>query len=117
MRLVRFLNTEFRQTLLLVSHDRKFLDAVVTDVVLFEAQKLEVYRGDYCSFEATREERRARQERLREAQEMKREHLQEYITKHGQAGDNGPKAASQRKSRMKKMRWGWRCPSAKTNKE
>jgi len=49
------------------------------------------------------EERRARQEKLHEVQEEKKAHMQEYITKHGQLGSNGPNAAAQRKSRMKKM--------------
>jgi len=35
---------------------------------------------------------------------MKRAHLQEYITKHAELGSNGPKAAAQRKSRMKKLK-------------
>jgi ATPase subunit of ABC transporter with duplicated ATPase domains len=68
-----------------------------------ENQQLDVFRGDYGNFEAVKEERRARQERLHEAQMEKREHLQEYITKHGQLGSNGPSAAAQRKSRQKKM--------------
>ena len=42
-------------------------------------------------------------QRLFEQQEAKRKHLQDYIDKHAQSGENGPKAAAQRKSRMKKM--------------
>jgi len=101
--LERYLNTDFHQTLLVVSHDRMFLNEVVTDIVMFEHEKLEIYRGDYGVFEKVREEQRIRQERLRESQEMKREHLQEYITKHAEAGSNGCKAAAQRKARMRKL--------------
>jgi len=101
--LEKYLNTEFHQTLLVVSHDRMFLNEVVTDICLFENEKLELSRGDYATFEKVREEHRTRQERLREAQEMKREHLQEYITKHAEAGSNGCKAAAQRKARMRKL--------------
>lgn len=101
--LEKYLNDEFHQTVLIVSHDRVFLNEVVTDIVLFENEKLEVYKGDYAAFEKVRAEHRLRQERLREAQEMKREHLQEYITKHGEAGNNGCKAAAQRKMRMRKL--------------
>lgn len=97
------LTTEFAQTLLVVSHDREFLNEVVTDIVLFENQKLEVYRGDYRSFEEVREEHKLRQERLREQQEMKREHLEEFIKKHAEAGNNGCKAAAQRRARMRKL--------------
>jgi len=101
--LERYLSEEFHQTLLVVSHDRMFLNEVVTDVCLFENESLEIIRGDYNSFERVRAEARARQDRLREAQEMKREHLQEYITKHAEAGSNGCKAAAQRKARMRKL--------------
>eukprot|EP00931_Biecheleriopsis_adriatica_P076579 TRINITY_DN50270_c0_g1_i1.p1 TRINITY_DN50270_c0_g1~~TRINITY_DN50270_c0_g1_i1.p1 ORF type:complete len:766 (-),score=170.00 TRINITY_DN50270_c0_g1_i1:38-2311(-) len=101
--LENYLNNDFHQTLLVVSHDRMFLNEVVSDIVMFENEKLEVYKGDYRAFEKVREEHRVRQERLREQQEMKREHLQEYITKHAEAGNNGCKAAAQRKARMRKL--------------
>ncbi|CAE8699316.1 unnamed protein product [Polarella glacialis] len=101
--LEHYINTGFHGTLLVVSHDRVFLNEVVTDIVLFENEALEVYRGDFNAFEKIREEHRARQERLREQQEMKREHLQEYITKHAEAGNNGCKAAAQRKARIRKL--------------
>eukprot|EP00440_Ansanella_granifera_P070451 gb/GFBE01076447.1/.p1 GENE.gb/GFBE01076447.1/~~gb/GFBE01076447.1/.p1 ORF type:complete len:479 (+),score=129.92 gb/GFBE01076447.1/:1-1437(+) len=101
--LEHYLNTDFHQTLLVVSHDRMFLNEVVSDVVLFENEKLDVYKGDYRAFEKIRAEHKLRQERLREQQEMKREHLQEYITKHAEAGSNGCKAAAQRKARMRKL--------------
>mmetsp|Transcript_41755 Transcript_41755/g.91060 ORF Transcript_41755/g.91060 Transcript_41755/m.91060 type:complete len:750 (-) Transcript_41755:192-2441(-) len=97
------LTRDFKQTLLVVSHDRNFLNEVVTDILLFENSKLENFRGDYFSFEDVQAERRIRQERLREVQEEKKEHMQKYITEHAQLGSNGPSAARQRKSRMKKM--------------
>jgi len=97
------LKEEFQQTLLVVSHDRNFLNEVVTDIILFENAKLEIFRGDYFSFEEVVAEKRARQEHLHEVQEEKKAHMQKYITEHGQLGSNGPNAAAQRKSRMKKM--------------
>ena len=94
---------KFKGTLLVVSHDRHFLNEVVTDVVNFHRNKLSTYRGDIVNFEAVREEEKKKQIRLYENQEAQREHLQKYIDLHSQAGENGPKAARQRKSRMKKM--------------
>lgn len=87
----------------MVSHDRHFLNEVVTDVVHFHRGKLATYRGDISNFVAVREENRKRQIRLYEQQEAKRAHLQKYIDLHAQAGENGVKAARQRKSRMKKL--------------
>ena len=101
--LERYLTTQFKGTLVVVSHDRHFLNEVVTDVVHFHGGNLTVYRGDISSFEAVRDDNRLRQARLREQQEAKRAHLQKYIDLHSEAGENGVKAARQRKSKMKKL--------------
>jgi ATP-binding cassette, subfamily F, member 3 len=101
--LERYLNKTFKGTLLIVSHDRHFLNEVVTDVLHFHRETLTCYKGDINTFEETREERRKNQIRLRDEQEAKRKHMQSYIDKHAEAGSNGPSAARQRKSRMKKM--------------
>jgi hypothetical protein len=58
---------------------------------------------DINNFTAVSEENKKRQIRLYEQQEAKRAHLQKYIDLHAQAGENGVKAAKQRKSRMKKV--------------
>lgn len=94
---------DFKGSLVVVSHDRHFLNEVVTDVVHFHRGKLTTYRGDISNFTAVREENRKRQIRLYEQQEAKRAHLQKYIDLHAQAGENGVKASKQRKSRMKKL--------------
>jgi ATP-binding cassette, subfamily F, member 3 len=97
------LTTTFKGTLVVVSHDRHFLNTVVTDVVHFHRNTLTVYKGDISNFEGVREENRLRQIRLREQQEEKKAHLQKYIDLHSQAGENGPKAARQKKSKIKKL--------------
>ncbi|KAL3787091.1 hypothetical protein ACHAWO_008571 [Cyclotella atomus] len=101
--LEKYLTTQFKGTLVVVSHDRHFLNEIVTDVVHFHQGKLTTYRGDINNFTAVREENKKRQIRLYEQQEAKRAHLQKYIDLHAQAGENGVKAARQRKSRMKKL--------------
>ena len=94
-----YLTKEFKGTVIIVSHDRHFLNVVATDIVHFNQRTLTTYKGNFVAFEKTMEEGSKRQARQFDAQEMKRKHLQEYITKHAQAGENGPKAARQRKSR------------------
>ncbi len=101
--LEKYLTTNFTGTLLIVSHDRHFLNTVVTDVVSFDKNTLTTYRGDISNYEAVREDEKQRQVRLRENQEAKKVHLQKYIDLHSQAGENGVKAARQRKSKMKKL--------------
>src|SRR5574343_1820997 len=49
-------------TLLLISHDRDFLDAVVDHVLHVEQRKLNLYKGGYTAFERTRAERLAQQQ-------------------------------------------------------
>lgn len=101
--LEKYLTSKFTGTLVVVSHDRHFLNEVVTDVVHFHRSKLTSYRGDISNFEAVRDDDKVRQQRLREVQENKRAHLQKYIDLHSQSGENGVKAARQRKSKMKKL--------------
>ena len=66
-------------TLLLISHDRDFLDAVVDHVVHLEQQKLTLYRGGYSAFERTRAERLAQQQQAFEKQQAQRAHMEDFI--------------------------------------
>jgi ATP-binding cassette subfamily F protein 3 len=51
--LQKYLKT-FPKTVLIVSHDREFLNEVITDVVEFRNQKLDYYRGDFVSYNRVR---------------------------------------------------------------
>ncbi|MFN3768581.1 MAG: ATP-binding cassette domain-containing protein [Ectopseudomonas guguanensis] len=66
-------------TLLLISHDRDFLDAVVDHVAHLEQQKLTLYRGGYSAFERTRAERLAQQQQAFEKQQAQRAHMEDFI--------------------------------------
>ncbi|MFG0380280.1 ATP-binding cassette domain-containing protein [Pseudomonas sp. zbq_18] len=68
-------------TLLLISHDRDFLDAVVDHVAHLEQQKLTLYRGGYSAFERTRAERLAQQQQAYEQQQAQRAHMEKYIAR------------------------------------
>ncbi|MEF9929933.1 MAG: ATP-binding cassette domain-containing protein, partial [Massilia sp.] len=65
-------------TLLLISHDRDFLDAVVDHVVHVEQRKLNLYKGGYSAFERTRAERLAQQQQAYEKQQAQRAHMEKY---------------------------------------
>ena len=45
---------QYQGTLVLISHDRDFLDPIVTKILHIENQKLNEYTGDYSSFEVQR---------------------------------------------------------------
>uniref|UniRef100_A0A3B4BBU4 ATP-binding cassette sub-family F member 3 n=1 Tax=Periophthalmus magnuspinnatus TaxID=409849 RepID=A0A3B4BBU4_9GOBI len=66
-------------TILVVSHDRNFLNAVVTDIVHLHTQRLDSYRGDYENFIKTKEDRLKNQQREYEAQLQYRQHIQVFI--------------------------------------
>ncbi|XP_069753732.1 ATP-binding cassette sub-family F member 3 [Narcine bancroftii] len=69
----------WQSTILVVSHDRNFLNAVATDIVHLHSQRLETYRGNYENFVKTKEERLKNQQREHEAQRQYREHIQVFI--------------------------------------
>ncbi|XP_075426974.1 ATP-binding cassette sub-family F member 3 [Ascaphus truei] len=66
-------------TILVVSHDRNFLNAVATDIVHLHSQRLEGYRGNFESFLKIKDERLKNQQREYEAQHQYREHIQVFI--------------------------------------
>lgn len=72
---------EYPGTLILISHDRDFLDAVADHIVHLEQQKLTLYRGGYSTFERTRAERLAQQQQAFEKQQVQRAHMEKYIAR------------------------------------
>lgn len=66
-------------TLVLISHDRDFLDAITDHIIHIEDGKVVLYTGNYSTFEQTRAERLAQQQQAFEKQEATRAHLQKYI--------------------------------------
>ena len=69
----------YRGTLLLISHDRDFLDAIVNHIAHIEQQTLTLYRGGYSDFERQRAEKLALQQSMFEKQQRKVAHLHSYI--------------------------------------
>lgn len=69
----------YRGTLLLISHDREFLDNTVNHILHIEQRKLELYRGGYSDFERQRAEKLALQQASYHKQQQQMAHLQKYI--------------------------------------
>jgi ATP-binding cassette subfamily F protein 3 len=86
-------------TLLVVSHDRDFLDAVVTGVVHIDQRKLRRYSGDYSSFEAQRAQGLVLAQSQYEKQQRERAHLQSFIDRFRAKATK----ARQAQSRMKML--------------
>uniref|UniRef100_A0A146M2S6 ATP-binding cassette sub-family F member 3 n=2 Tax=Lygus hesperus TaxID=30085 RepID=A0A146M2S6_LYGHE len=66
-------------TLLVVSHDRHFLDTVPTDILHLQSATLDPYRGNYTRFESVKAERVRNRTREIEAQEQHKAHVKEFI--------------------------------------
>ena len=84
------------KTVILVSHDRAFLAAVVDHVLHIEGQSASAYVGGYASFVQQREERRLTQQRQYDKQQTKIASEQDYIARN-LAGQNTKQAKGRRK--------------------
>lgn len=69
----------FPGTLLLISHDRDFIDAVCQQIIHIEQQTATSYNGNYSSFERQYAEQIAQQQAQFEKEQAQRKHLQKYI--------------------------------------
>ena len=66
-------------TLIIISHDRDFLDNIVDRIVNIEKQKLDNYSGNYSAFERQRAEKLAQQQASFEKQQERIAHVENYI--------------------------------------
>ncbi|XP_027204165.1 ATP-binding cassette sub-family F member 3 [Dermatophagoides pteronyssinus] len=77
--LTNYLINHWTSTLLVVSHDRKFLSEVPTQILHFHSRKIDCYQGTYESFMTAMTEKLKNQEREFESQQMYIKHTQEFI--------------------------------------
>jgi ATP-binding cassette subfamily F protein 3 len=66
-------------TLLLISHDRDFLDAITDHIVHIEQNKAEIYTGNYSAFERMRAEKLAQQQAAYLKQQREIAHMQSFV--------------------------------------
>nr|VFK40813.1 MAG: ATP-binding cassette, subfamily F, member 3 [Candidatus Kentron sp. SD]VFK46538.1 MAG: ATP-binding cassette, subfamily F, member 3 [Candidatus Kentron sp. SD] len=76
-----WLRNRYPGTLLLVSHDREFLDGVVERIIHFEDRRLVSYRGNYTRFELLRAERIAEQTHAAARQQREIAHIQSFVNR------------------------------------
>lgn len=96
--LANYLST-YENTVLVVSHDRAFLNEVATNIIYQHSERLDYYTGNFSQFYSTKEERHKNQVREYEAQLAYRKHLQAFIDKFRY---NAAKS-SEAQSRIKKL--------------
>lgn len=69
----------YPNTVIVVSHDRDFLNNVSTDIIHFHSEKLNYYKGNYEDFERIRGERMLNQKRTHDTQQARIDHVQKFI--------------------------------------
>ncbi len=68
-------------TLLLISHDRDFLDTITDHIVHIEQNKAEIYTGNYSAFERMRVEKLAQQQSSYLKQQREIAHMQSFVNR------------------------------------
>ena len=92
-------------TLLVISHDREFLDRVVSRIVSLESGTIGVYSGNYSAFEVERAARLAERSAAHAKQERERRHVQAFVERFRAKASKARQAQSRLKwlERMEKI--------------
>jgi len=88
-------------TILLVSHERDFLNNVVDHILHLSGGKLTLYPGGYDAFERQRAERQAQIASARAKQQVERERLQDYVARNSARASTAKQAQSRAKALAK----------------
>ncbi len=89
----------YQGTLLIISHDREFLDGVITHTLHLNDGKAKLYTGNYSAFERLRAEQLRQQQISHEREQAERAHLQSFIDRFKAKATK----AKQAQSRMKRL--------------
>ena len=95
----------YRGTLVLISHDRDFLDPVINRIIHVENQTMNSYTGNYSSFEVQRAEKLVLQQAMFQKQQKQMTHMQSYIERFRYKASKARQAQSRIKAfeRMEKV--------------
>lgn len=88
----------YQGTLVLISHDRDFIDGIVDEIVHVENKKLNYYKGNYTAFERIRAERMAQQQVAFERQQKERAHMQTFVDRFRYKASKAKQAQSRLKA-------------------
>ncbi|MEI6859323.1 MAG: ABC transporter ATP-binding protein [Shewanella sp.] len=88
----------YQGTLILISHDRDFIDGIVDEIIHVEHHKLNYYKGNYTAFERIRAERMAQQQVAFERQQKERAHMQSFVDRFRYKASKAKQAQSRLKA-------------------
>ncbi len=89
-------------TLILIAHDRDFLDTLTTHTLHIENHKAQLYKGNYSAFEKIRAEQLSNQQSAYEKQQREIAHMQEFVTRFRAKATKATQAQSRLKA-LEKM--------------
>ncbi|MGK0498494.1 MAG: ATP-binding cassette subfamily F protein 3 [Oceanicoccus sp.] len=89
----------YQGSLLLISHDRDFIDSVCEGIVHIEHQRLRNYSGNYSAFERQRAERLAQQQASFEKQQRRKQEINDFVSRFRAKATK----AKQAQSRLKEL--------------
>jgi len=88
----------YQGTLILISHDREFIDAVASHVVAIESTQLQSYRGNYSNYEKQKAERLAQQQAMYKKQQAQRADMERFVERFRYKASKAKQAQSRLKA-------------------
>ncbi len=88
----------YKETLIIISHDRDILNKTVDHILHLENQKLVQYTGNYDQFERTRAEKLMNQQALHEKQMAQKAHLMKFVDRFRATASKARQAQSRLKA-------------------
>jgi ATP-binding cassette subfamily F protein 3 len=89
---------DYRGTLLMISHDREFLDRIITRVVNIENAEAKAYSGNYSAFEEQRAVQLSQHQSLYERQQREIAHMMSFVNRFRAAASKARQAQSRLKA-------------------
>ena len=89
----------YEGTLMMISHDRAFLDATINQVISFEQGTLQLYKGNYSAYEKLRAEKLALQQAMYEKQRRRQAEIEDFVRRFRAKASK----AKQAQSRLKEL--------------
>jgi ATP-binding cassette subfamily F protein 2 len=94
---------QWERTVIIVSHDRGFLNKCSTTTMFLHRKNLWYYGGSYDTFLKVRSEHRANQESVKKVQDRRTAHLKQFIARFGQGHKKMCRQAQSRMKMLKKL--------------
>jgi ATPase subunit of ABC transporter with duplicated ATPase domains len=95
--LINFLTEEFTGTLLVVSHDRHFLNQVATHIADIDFRTITIYTGNYADFVGAKYENQQRAAAVAQSAKKKIDELQDFVQRFGSHASKSKQAQSRLK--------------------